>query len=77
MVEEKDRDVQCDICMKWFHANCGKVGYDAFKAIWTTGGIDWFCPPCKKLAKDSRESVMQLIRKVGSKRVIENKSKRR
>lgn len=60
VVEEKDRGVQCDICMKWFHVKCGKVGNDVYKAIGTTGGIDWFCPPCKKLAKDSRESVMQL-----------------
>jgi chromosome segregation ATPase len=47
--EVKDKGIQCDICSKWFHAECVGLQDALYKAIKQYGGgHKWLCKACDK-----------------------------
>ena len=56
----KDKQIQCDVCAKWFHLGCTEVTETLYKAMSKLkgGAIKWFCPECDKSVGNILPSVL-------------------
>ena len=46
----KDKSIECECCLRWFHVTCVKVSVKALTAL-TTEQVHWFCRNCDGAAK--------------------------
>jgi hypothetical protein len=64
-VGNKEKALNCDICKKWVHIECGKVSlatYASLKKINTAcQGIKWLCEVCEKGFGKMRADVLKII----------------
>src|ERR1043165_10103449 len=48
-VKSKDKGIECDLCLKWYHAKCTDLPDQLFKALQKFGAdsLKWYCKGCK------------------------------
>ena len=68
VVKESDKALQCQICYRWFHTQCGKtkISAEVYKALTeeTDCGLHYYCKVCNLAAVGIIESLTRLDIKV-------------
>ena len=59
----KDRVIECEVCLLWYHIECQKVPVKLYEAL-TDGGDScaWYCQACKEGVKQLRLHIIAIQR---------------
>jgi len=64
-VGNKEKALNCDICMRWIHAECVKMDSKMYVALKKVNaaveGIKWLCETCEKGFGKIRMDVLKII----------------
>ena len=49
-VGEKEKGLECELCLEWYHSRCQGIGDELYKAMGPQKSVHWFCQNCNKEA---------------------------
>ena len=49
--------IGCEVCLRWFHAECANVSKEKFKVIQENEDISWYCIGCNLGAKQLNKKI--------------------
>ena len=55
-----DVEIECEICLGWFHSNCAKISQLKLSAI-SNHDMHWYCSNCDVGAVTLHEKILELI----------------
>ena len=56
----KDDGLECEMCLKWFHAVCQGVTAELYAVLTKYNSQMWFCNKCKPSVKKNSEKIREL-----------------
>jgi copper chaperone CopZ len=62
-VTGKDKGIQCEVCVTWFHAKCQNVPEDSYKILLKDKSLHWYCKGCERGVSKILETLSGLQNK--------------
>ena len=71
-VKDRDKGIQCEVCMKWWHIKCLNIKAEKYKFL-KDDNIAWYCDNCKVGGKKLRNQMILMQQRLDE---YENRLKR-